>query len=253
MTDQHTTRRLIVSASALSRLLPLLADRCEVEREKSPMNWFWGWHITPHPERGIIVAATDGRAMGLFYDANGHATEPCFLLPDEGLIHALNPPEPRTVYDCGATWSLDVEKRLLPGMVHISTAGLFILHQGSYKPKRNRFNLYEAVAGDDSGYQLKPSPPFWHQVVSTFAPHPGPIPPFNAELLGSMGWASDQPYRLLEAQDAEDKAIRVTCLHEPAFIGFIMPVRDSVWNPAHHGAATRSWLAPAVAAEPAGN
>lgn len=242
----HASAR--VSASALYRTSALLASRDDVAFRSGFGRHLWGWYVEPHPDGGIIVVATDGKAIGILRDVGGYASAGCYIYATDGLKAAVAPPKPLVGFNEGDT--VEVPPRLIetPGMVYATEAGVFVQHSGSYEDDDNKFSLYCEMAEHGSiwsgGYRLINETMTWRQIPDAFTtPQPG-IVYLDPELLARFSRVRGSGWFLYTQAD-KGGVYRVAHPAEPDFVGFIMPCRTD-------GAPAPSdpdWFAKATAGE----
>lgn len=242
----HASAR--VSASALYRTSALLASRDDVAFRSGFGRHLWGWYVEPHPDGGIIVVATDGKAIGILRDVGGYASAGCYIYATDGLKAAVAPPKPLVGFNEGDT--VEVPPRLIetPGMVYATEAGVFVQHSGSYEDDDNQFSLYCEMAEHGSiwsgGYRLIAETMTWRQIPDAFTtPQPG-IVYLDPELLARFSRVRGSGWFLYTQAD-KGGVYRVAHPAEPDFVGFIMPCRTD-------GAPAPSdpdWFAKATAGE----
>lgn len=224
-----------VSASILHRLSGLLADRDDCACRTGFGRHMWGWYVEPHPDGGVIVVATDGRAIGVMIDRSGHASAGCFIYATDGLKAAVAPPKPLIGFNEGDSWPVDPRAIEVPGEVYATTAGVFVQHSGDYEVEDNQFSLYAEMAEFGSvwagGYRLIAETMDWRRIPNAFtAPEPS-FAYLDPSLLARFSRVRDQGWFVYTQAD-RDGVYRVAHPLEPGFVGFIMPCRtDSVPQP----------------------
>lgn len=219
-----------VSAKALYRMSALLAERDECACRTGFGRHIWGWYIEPHPQGGVIVVATDGRAIGILLDVSGYATKGCYLYATSGLKAAVAPPKPLVGFNEGDV--VEVPPRLIetPGMVFATEAGVFVQHSDSYEVEDNQFSLYAEIAEHGSiwsgGYRLIAETMDWRRIPDSFTkPQPG-IAYLDPSLLARFSRVQPSGWFLYTQAD-QAGVYRVAHPAEPDFAGFIMPCRTS--------------------------
>jgi len=197
----------------------------------------WGWYVEPHPEGGVIVVATDGRAIGVMIDRSGHASTGCFIYATDGLKAAVAPPKPLIAFGEGDAWPIDPRDIEVPGDVIATSVGVFVQHKGDYEDEDNQFSLYTEMAEYGSiwsgGYRLIAETMNWRRIPDAFGkPEPSTVY-LDPSLLVRFSRVRDQGWFVYTQAD-RDAVYRVSHPLEPDFVGFIMPCRtESVPAPAY--------------------
>lgn len=246
MTEPEKTLSVVVSANALWRTAPLLASRDDTVFRQGWGRHLWGWYVEPHPDKGVLVIATDGRALGILHDPEGSTKEGCFIYATEGLLRGIAPPKKLTAYSEGDSWEVEPRAIEIPGKVLATSVGVFVMHSGEYSDGpdsdgENDFNLYQEQAEFGStwagGYRLIASPHGWRRVVDHFKRAKPVTPYLDPALLANFSRIHDGGW-FIQTQEDEEGPYQVWAPEATDFAGYIMPCRIG----ARPGDARPEWL-----------
>ena len=221
-------RSVRVAADVLHRTAGLLANRDECALRMGFGRHIWGWYVEPHPDGGVIVVATDGRAIGIMLDKAGYANAGCYLYATDGLKAAITPPKPLIGFCEGDMVEVDPREIEVPGDVYATEAGVFIQHKGDYEDADQQFSLYHEMAEYGSvwagGYRLIAETMDWRRIPDSFTTPSPSLVYLDPALLASFARVKENGWFVHTQADASG-VYRVSHPFVTDFVGFIMPCR----------------------------
>ena len=162
-----------------------------------------GVHVSAHPKKGVLCAATDGNILGVFWDEYGECTVP-------GTVRLSK----STLSTCKKIKGENMPRQLV---VSGDTASVY----SGYDADRKEGIL---LAAQDHAI-LDGTFPDYKKIVPTLPNH-AEVATFNSRLLKSFesikGYNGESPHLRIHANGAEP-ALVLTQRHD--FIGVIMPMR----------------------------
>jgi DNA polymerase-3 subunit beta len=193
-----------------------------------------GFHVEPHPEKGVLIVATDGHKLGCFYDELGTADAPQIVKLEKWLLPLLRAPKKRAAEAMErylvVTWPDD-------GKFFVSQSRASV-YDGSPDEPVTRFVAAQGEALVDGTF------PNWRKVVPKI-PEKFGSPNFNADYLtaaaiSERGKDKCRQLRVLGAGDA-DPALVFNGRDD--FFGVVMPMRHSRYR-AEEVKMPKWWPAP---------
>lgn len=241
-----------VTASALHRLLPLLADRGDSIERGGGGQYLWGWRIEPSADGGVLVIATNGAAMGVIHDPKGRTSGPVTILASDGLRAAVTPPPLRPAYYVGDYDEIPLPDQFQPGAVFASGVGAFMSSladeaAGAEADEDSPMLFHEmAEFGNvwSGGYRLVESYVDWRRALAAWSI--SDTTPSHQRISPSVfrGFCNISPGTLEVSMPEDlDKPVLVQAQEHPDFVGILMRGRMAVHPPPYP--SLPDWLAPA--------
>lgn len=192
--------------------------------------------VEPCREGGVLLIATDGRAMGVARDPDGRCSAPMTVYLPPDMVAACEPPKAMELFDEGDVYSPQMPAWMVPKTAFLSTAGCFICHSSG----ETKGVLYQRIADTgnvhrESDYRLLGDNfPDWRKVVPGGAVSMRQHLTFNPDVVAKFRAASSMVSdhsgpdgMVMFGQASDGGAVVMRCRTSPNFFGLFMPMRES--------------------------
>lgn len=220
---KHMSAR--VSSDVLRRLAPMLAPEGEFTRMS-----LRGWRVEPLGAEGVLVVATNGYVFGAMRDPKGRASGPMTIFPSKGLLEAIKPPKPITVYYPGDWDEEPLPDKFMPGDVYAWSLGVHVFDRTPDADRGEESegrSLWSEMAEDGNvwrgGFRLLDDYVPWRRAFKAWTRDEATTSDFRLSP-SLFALFSEIDTGTLELSAPEDHAspVLVRCARLPDFVGLIM-------------------------------